>query len=562
MEVGEGLKIHGQKRLGRRRALGVAAVGVGSAAFAAACGSKKTSGTAGSSASQAGKPKYGGVLSINATEPAVLDPAPKNSQFVPQMRLTNDTLLDFKVGPDVKYTDIVLTGRLADRWESPDPNTYVFHLHPGVKMANVPPVNGRDLTPADIQWTFNYLTRSGPLKSLPPAPVSDLYQGLQSVDAPDQNTVVFHFAKPFAPFLAYSALNLSTILAHEIFDQDGDFTKHAVGSGPWQINQAETQHGSHWTFDKNPNYFVQGRPYIDQIKWLFLGDDATIAAAFSTKQIDRISANILTPALVQQIDNADPGAIKFPHPDNNGYLIYMNSSRPPLNDMRVRKAISYAIDRDEFIKSFAEGGQGSWALSAARAGLFTDQEIKQIVQFDLNQAKSLVAAAGYPNGVDLAMYYANNQYGNVHVLRHELLQAQLKKAGINITLKGTDGATEGKLRRSGDYQISMTPGGPGYTADLDSGLYGTYYPGASGNYSRANDPQLTPLLDAQRQELDPAKRKDILRQAVRRVNEVPWALGLVWGQTTDMWQSYLKNFYMDLGLVQMGDNFLNSWLEK
>ena len=550
-----------QERLSRRRALGAMSAGAGMAGLTAACGGAKKPGrSSGATAAQTGKPSYGGQLTLVGTEPATFDPAPKNSQFVTPLRLTNDTLLDFKAGPGVKYTDVILQPRLAERWEVPDPRTYIFHLRRGLKFAGLPPVNGRDLTPDDIKWTFEYLTRTGRLHDLPRAPVSDLYQGLESVEAPDQATVTFHFAQPFVPFLAYSALNFSSILAHEVFDEDGGFSKRAVGTGPWQINAGASVHGSHLVFDKNQTYFMQGRPYIDSIKWLYLLDDAAIIAAFKTKQMDKLDMSSFTPDTLRQVKQAVPDLVEDDYPNVNLYNIYMNAAKPPLDDVRVRKAISFAINRDEFIKTFADG-KGEWALAASNPGLFSDEEVKQVVKYDLDQARRLLAEAGHTNGVDLTMFYATNQYGVQHRLKHELLQAQLKKAGINITLKGTDGATEGKLRRTGDYQISMTPH-TGYAADLDSSLYAAYLPGASGNYSRTNDPQLTPLLVAERQEVDAGKQREIFRQAVRRINEVPWALSLLFSQTATIWHPRLQNFAPNLALTQMGDHLTESWLVK
>lgn len=546
--------------LSRRRAL---AAGAGTAALLlGACGrTKSTSTSSSSTAGQASKPQSGGEINLTyGDDPNTFDPSTKLAVGAQYLTETNNSLMSFKAGPDVKFDQLMLQPSLAQRWEIPDPQTYVFHLYPGVKFANLPPVNGRPFTSADVKWTYQYMSRTGPLANLPPATAASMFFGLDRIDTPDDATISVHFSAPFAPFLNYAASQWLPILAHEIFDADHDFSKQIVGTGPFQLDMKNSQKGARWVFKKNPDYFVRGQPYLDGINHLITKDQATINAAFLSKQVDILNYQGLNLDTVQQVQKSEPSMVVDEYIDvSNPYDMYMNVSKPPLDDQRIRQAISLSIDRDEFIKTLAHG-KGEWALAGGQSGLFTADEMRKMLKLDPAQAKQLVQSAGYDNGIDVEFIY-NGSYGDAFVTKIQLLQSQLKKGGINLSLKALYGGQEALRRRSGDFQLGMTPRGQGIPQEIDSYVYGMYYPGSGDNQGRVNDPQLTPLLVAQRQATDPAKRRDILRQAVQRINTVPWGLALYYEPGYQVWHSYVKNYAPNTA-YPYGDVVWATWLAK
>lgn len=544
-------------RPSRRSAFGALAAG---ATLLAACSGRRSTRQQPAGDAQSGKPRAGGQINQEQKyDPDSFDPSTRLNDVAQIMGYTNDSLLAFKTGKDIQYNDIVLAPSLADRWESPDAQTFTFHLHPGVTFANLPPVNGRPLTSADVKWTFEYLTRTGTLqdKHLPPAPAAVMFEGLDRVETPDANTAAVHFRKPFAPFLNYLASKFSVIIAHEIYDQDGSFSKRAAGSGPWQIDAAASLPGSRWAFKKNPNYFMPGLPYIDQVNWLILPDDATSNAAFQTRQIDMLDYSGLTQDTVQQIQKALPSATVYPYLDPEGNHIYLNLSWPPLNDERIRTAFCLCIDRDALLKVLSNG-KGQWAVPGSEPGLFTPEEAKQLLPHDPAQAKQLVSAAGYANGVDIEAIYPGEKYGQLHITELQLLQSQLKPAGINLVLKSIDAATESSRKRSGDFQIDTSP--KKIESDLDEYLYTVFYSKSNGNYGRINDAQLDTLLVAQRQEPDQNKRNDLWRQAVRYIVQHSLASALYYGTRYFLWEPYLRDYYPNRGY--RGWPLTSSWIEK
>ena len=552
-------------RFRRRGALRLASVTAGATALIAACGGRAPAGKSpskGTAAGRPGKPRYGGQLNLaQKADPETLDPSSKRTPAAQTMSLTNDSLLGFKAGPDIKYEDVVLQPALAERWELPDAQTFVFHLRPNVHFANLPPVNGRLLSAADVKWSYEYYARLGEFKGLPPAPVEATFQGLDRVDTPDASTVSMHFSQPNAAFLGYNASEWSAILAHEIHDQDGDFSKRATGTGPWQIDAAETRRGERWTFKKNPTYYISDRPYIDQVNWLVLADDATTNAAFQTKQIDMLDYSGLTSDTVERLKSARPDAVHYEYLSAEGKHVYLNVSKPPLNDDRVRKALGLAINRDEFIRVLSQG-KGQWALAGATPGLFTDQETRQILQYDPAQAKQLLSQAGYSSGVEIEFMYPGEKYGQALVTAIQLIQSQAKSVGLNIQLKSVTPGDDGKLRRTSNFQMTATPNGFQEPLDVGASVYALFHPKSSNNYGKVNDPKLTAMLDAQRQELDPKKRLQIIRDAVRYANEMVWAFDLYHGTGYSLWQPLIQNYAPNFGPGERGYPIINTWLEK
>ena len=549
-----------QQRHGNRRQMigtGLAALG----AMLAGCGRPGGKGKNPTPGTLAGHPRYGGQLRFASTsDPRTFAPLSKDAGAAGALSSTNDALLRFKAGPGVKYSEIAIEPHLAQRWETPDPQTYIFHLQPNVAFASLPPVNGRALTSADVKWTFEYLSRTGQFKGASPAETSSMYTGLSSMETPDAATIVSHFAHPSAPFLHYVASDFSSILAHEVFEQD-NFSNGSVGSGPWQLDQKASQKGARWVYRKNPNYFQKGLPYLDEIDNVIIADQSTANAAFEAGQLDVISYIGLMPDTIQQIQKAVPHVVVSAPLDKRAYHLDMKVATPPFHDIRVRQAVSFSLDHDEFIRVFAKG-KGQWAFACSIPDLFTEQEVKNVYQYDPARAQQLIRDAGFPDGIHVDVPYQTG-YGQSFVSVMQLLQAQLKKTGINLTLIPTETATIQKMRRARKLAFDVNPSsGPGtFQLDLDDAVYGKSYPTSGSNYAGIDDPKLTAMLDAERQEMDPAKRTQIIRNAIQYANTVPWVLGLFFAPRYMAWSSRVKN-YGGPSMTTVDPGYITqSWLE-
>jgi peptide/nickel transport system substrate-binding protein len=546
-------------RATRRRALGLAS-SAGATAFLAACGGRGSSKPL--SQASASTPRLGGQFNLRVpVDPIDFDPS-YNGKTLPgdlAQAQAHNTLLTFKAGPDVAYGDMQVQPKLAESWEvSPDGTSFTFHLRKGVKFANLAPLNGRELTSQDVKWTAEYYGRSETFqgKKLPASAVGFMYEGMVDVQAPDAYTVVVRFASPFLPFLSYAASDWNSMAAHEIFDQDGSLKDHLVGAGPFQLDAAASQKGTEYLWRKNASYWNAPQPYADTVQWLVLPQDASAFAAFQTKQVDLLQG--LAYPSYQQLQKVNPQARVYPYLQPQGYHLWFSQAHPgPLTDLRVRQAIVLAVDRDEVNKTVG-GGQGQWSVNGAMQGLFSDAEARQLQTQDLQQAKQLLAAAGYASGLHLS-WPIEDDSAQDSLTWYQLVQAQLKRAGIDLDLQLMAKAAQREKRRKGDFDIDVLQALGLLEADADSMMFGTFHSRGSTNYTKIRDPELDRLLELQRSEVDPAKRRDVQRQAVRRILDMAWGVDLIYPPIWDVTQPYVANYSPHFSVRAP---FTRAWLTK
>src|SRR5262249_10295842 len=288
---------------------------------------------------------------------------------------------------------------LAERWEEPDDLTYVFHLRRGVTWHNKPPLNGRELVADDVKFTFDrFLNEKANVLRYTLEPVD-------RVEVVDRYTVKFVLKEPFV-WLAHRLASPSGmwIIAPEVVEKFGDLKKpeSAIGTGPFLLECYEPNVKT--VFKRNPGYFLPGQPYIDGVEWFVLEDESTGLAMYRTGKID------CGPWHWWAVRQADLESLKKSHP----HLIYrdflsivtsgitVRNDQPPFNDVRVRRAISQALDRQAIIEAVYLRGEATPAIS--RGQIEWSLPVDQLgagakdYQYDPKEAKRLLAEAGYPKG--------------------------------------------------------------------------------------------------------------------------------------------------------------------
>jgi peptide/nickel transport system substrate-binding protein len=542
----------------RRRGLAVALAGAGAAALAAACGKSTATRPSGSPAAAANQPKTGGTYNLPETndffdfDPTFNGSSTPNGEATMQVY---DTLLDFDRSPDIDWAAVNVKPRLAAKWETPDAQTYTFHLQPNIKFQNLAPVNGRAFTSADVKWTLEYLSRTGQFagSKLPKPSYGSTVSGLQSVEAPDPSTVVVKFKAPFAPFLNYLVTFAMPMIPHEIYDQDGNLQNRMVGTGPFMLDTNASQKGSQWVFNKNPNYWQQSRPYVDQVRYLVIKDLPSQRSAFQAKQLDLVTVSE-DPRAASALQAAMPGVPVKQVTQPSPVLVMLNMRNDFLKDVRIRQAVSLAVDRDEFNK-VVSGGAAGWPMVAA-FGLWKQEEIKQIpmMQHNVQQAKQLLAAAGYANGLDLPLL--DDQSSDQTTF--QLLQSELKQAGINVKLDLVDKAT--RSERTHKYDFVATLLAEKDFADPDFWLYANNFSTGGSNRDGVNDPKLDQMILAQRRETDATKRNELVKQASRYIVDNAYYVAAYTGARWDFTQPWLHNYSPHW--VQYDWNARNVWLTR
>jgi peptide/nickel transport system substrate-binding protein len=510
---------------------------------------------------EAGAPKRGGILHARGWDPPHFDPHLTRA-FMTHTALSfvYNKLLRHKVGPDVPPGTFIVEPDLAERWESPDDTTYIFHLRQGVKWHNKPPVNGRELVAEDVKFSFErFLT-------VPGNPERQLLESVDRVEVVDRYTVQFLLKKPFVWLLDILANAMCVwIVAPEVAQKYGDFKRveTAIGTGPFLLESYEPNVKT--VFKRNPDYFRQGLPYIDGVEWLVVPDESTGLAMYRTGQLDTGPGGNWT------VRQEDLEALKKSHPHLryqdmlaiNSTTIWMRNDQPPFNDVRVRRAISQAIDRQALIEAVYLRGEPSPAIGRGLAqwSLPIDQlgAGAKYYQYNPKEAKRLLAEAGFAKGLKTPLTVSSG-YGRDLIEATQLVQNYLKDVGIEVELKiqeyGAYQATTGQGKFDG---MAMGPFAVAWEGD--SALYGPYMPDQPRNRGHINDPKLTAMVQEQRRTKDPEARKQILIDFQRYAAEQQYYVYLFSVMITSSWQPYLKNFAHNL-TFDYGGRVAELWLDR
>jgi peptide/nickel transport system substrate-binding protein len=353
-----------------------------------------------------------GTLNVGTTtEPTSLDPTRETalSSFL-VIEQMYDTLLTF----DGKLNFVP---SLADSWTvAPDSQSITFKLHPGVKFHN-----GRTLTSADVKYSIDALRAQGAINA-------GLYSNIKEIATPDDLTVVFSMTDP-APYdlLSLLAVMPSTIMAQDMVNAATDLKRADAGTGPFTFGT--WQNGSEITLKANPDYWRPGMPSVNELDFKIVPDETSALAALRSGDIDWFQFN--DAAVFDQIKN-DSSLTTNQAP----FLAYnyasMNATKPPFNDVRVRQAVSYALDRQQIIDIALEGlGDQTGPIVPAQSVALPVSQFPSYAQ-STTTAKQLLDAAGSGNGFDTTLELISTDAAMNAAA--PVLVDQLAKVGIRVKL--------------------------------------------------------------------------------------------------------------------------------
>lgn len=511
-------------------------------------------------------PKRGGTLALRLWDPPHFDNDLTISYktHIP-MTFTHSRLLKHKAGPGVAPGTFPLEGDLAESWQQTNETTYVFKLRRGVKWQPKPPVNGREFTADDVLYTVErFRTVKGNANAY-------MLKSLDKVEALDKHTVRFTLKEPFAWFLDMLANPMAVaIVARECVEKLGDLKKPeaVVGTGPWMLDSYRPNVGM--TLVRNPNYFVSGLPYIDRIEVSVDEDNASRMAAFLAGKYDlgwEFPGTINRTDWVQIKENLKqkrPNLRTAEFPANVMSHISMRTDQKPFSDVRVRRAISHAIDRQGIIDAVLEGvGAFNAAVPAALKewSLPVDQlgEGAKYFKYDPKEARRLLAEAGYANGFPGSVCFTT--YGStILVDSMQLILKNLKDVGIDAKLDQKEYGAYISTCFYGKFD-SMTYGPQTPFLEPDNFLFGQYYPGELKNQSHINDPVVADMLVRQRRTFDVAKRKEIIHDIQRHLAQQQYYVATPSGVYIAVWENALKNYGPNLG-YDYGGRLMAAWLDR
>jgi peptide/nickel transport system substrate-binding protein len=511
-------------------------------------------------------PKRGGTLAIRTWDPPHFDPFQTISYKTHiALSFTHSRLLRHKAGPSVVPGTFPIEGDLAESWTQPSETTYVFKLRKGVRWQAKPPVNGRELTADDVVFSVNhFLTVKGNANSY-------MLKSVDKVEAPDKYTVKFTLKEPFVWFLDMLANpHAVAVVAREVVEKHGDLKKweSVIGTGPWMLDSYRPNVAL--TYVRNPNYFIQGLPYIERIEATVDEDNASRMAAFLSGRYDigwefpgtinRVDWVQIKDTLKQKRPKLQ--TLEFPSPVMSH--ISMRTDQKPFSDVRVRQAMSLAVDRKAIIEAVFEGvgamnpavpaALKEWSIPFDKLG-----EGAKYYKHDPAEAKRLLAAAGYANGFPGTMCFTT--YGStILVDSMQLVQKDLKAVGIDVKIDQKEYGAYIATCFYGKFD-SMTYGPQTGFLEPDNFLFGQYYPEELKNQSHINDPVVADMLVRQRRTFDSAKRREIIYDIQRHLAKLQYYVQMPSGVYIAVWEGAVKNYGPNMG-YDYGGRLMAAWLDR
>jgi len=482
-------------------------------------------------------PRRGGVLlaAIGADAPS-LDPHQEQTFATLQpVSPLYSTLL--QIDP-YGYPNIIAD--VASEWKiSPDGLLYTFKIRSGIRFHD-----GSPLTSIDVKASYDKIL-------FPPEGVRSIrkehYSAVASVEAPDPSTVTFKLKFPSASLLTNLASPWNVIFPKKYLDSDPNYFKsNVVGSGPFRFKSYTR--GSSFEGERNPDYFVKDRPYLNGYKYFISTETSVRAAAVRSgrayvefrdlpqAEVEAIRKHLGDKVMVQQT----PFVIHFD--------VTINNTVKPFTDIRVRKALNLGIDRYTAGKvlspltglrdvgAFTRPGT-EWAMPQAELekfpGFGRDAEKNRV------EAKRLLAEAGYPNGFKVVLKNRNiklpYQDWAVYVIQ------EWRKIGIEAEHRPLETASwYADARDQGNFELVVFP--TGHFVDDPDALLAPFITGSSQNWARFSNPAIDDLYNRQARTLDPAERRRLVVELQKIVLENAYHIpGLWWSRNVVHWAK-MKNW--------------------
>jgi peptide/nickel transport system substrate-binding protein len=432
------------------------------------------------------KPAPNTLVMIIESSPVNLDPRVGTDA---QSQRIDELLFDPLVQRDAHFN---LQPALAERWEIPDPLTYIFHLHRSVRFAN-----GQPLTARDVKWTFDSLI-SGKIRSAKAA----TFASVSRIEIPDDYTVIFHLKQPFASLL----WNLSGAAGVVPYGSGEEFNRNPIGSGPFRFVSAAPDNNV--IVERNPDYWATPAK-LDRIEFKVI-PDATTRALELRKQSADVAINSLTADTVVALER-DRDLKVIEAPGTIYAYIALNLRDPILKDVRVRRAIAYAINRQPIIHYLLrDEARPAYSILPPQHWAYDGDVMRY--PHDPQRARELLDVAGYPakNGVRFHITMKTSTEESTRLLA-AVLQQQLREVGIALDIRSFESATFLADVTKGAYQVhSLRWIGGNQDPDIFENLFAT----ASFAPRRANrtfysNPRVDELIREGRSTLDQQKRKAI-----------------------------------------------------
>ena len=366
---------------------------------------------------------------------------------------------------------------------------YVFTLRPGLLFHN-----GATLRPADVVFSLNTAIKAG---------FSGLNQ-IAGIEVSGEREIRISLKEPDPEFLPYLTVGIAP-------ENNSDREKNPIGTGPFMIKDYSPQQSL--TLVKNPAYWQRGLPKLDKVTLVFVSNNDALLTGLKGGNIEGAT---ITGSMLPQLEDQSSFDL-IPWYSNTVQLMALNNAQKPLDDVRVRKAINYALDIPQIIQT-AFYGKGEPSGSPVIPGLKDayDDSLRDPYPHDVEKAKELLAEAGYPRGFSLEIAVPSNY--TMHVDTAQVIVNQLSDAGINGTIRLVDWATWlSDVYRGRKYQATII--------SLDASVLSPrsflarYRSGDGANFINFNNGDYDRVYSEALTEGNDGKRNSLYRECQRLVSE-------------------------------------------
>ena len=502
--------------------------------------------------------KYGGILKAvhreNPPNLSIHDNATVSTVW-PMMPVYSNLVLYNPAHAEESADDLV--AELAETWTwSDNHKRLTFKLRHGVKWHD-----GQPFTSADVKYTFDLLRGLTP-KKLRINPRKLWYENVKDVTTQGDYEVSFILEHPQPSLLSFLATGYSPIYPAHI-DVD-ELRNRAVGTGPFRLKTYDPD--KLIEVEKNPDYFIKGRPYLDGITYTIIKDRSARTAALITGQIEILFPQEAPPTVRDQVLAAVPQMVVHKVAQSTYYNIVVNTQKPPFDNLKVRQAINYALDRGAFLQTQLGGAVAGGVLMPppySPWGLPANELAKLPGWGDAAKdkaiARTLLTEAGYGPGKPLTLKVSTRAVPLYQDMAVWAI-AELKQVGIDATLDVVESSRWFPMLTRGDYELGANMTGAG-SEDPDANLFENFSCGSPRNYSRYCSQEVQAMMERESQETDGKKRLQMVREVDKRV-QIEVARSML-GQALDFQMNWphVKGYVPHHSIYSYG-RMQDVWLDK
>ncbi len=498
--------------------------------------------------------KVGGTMRLYIHEPVSLDPPNSyESEGIQVIRQIWDGLV--KYDPET----LQVVPAIAESWDvSDDGLVYTFHLKKGVKFHS-----GRELVADDFVYSWSRVAQAATASYLayhlePIVGYDELQAGegdtLEGVKALDDYTLEVTLKYPYADFVNTLGHVVFYPVAKEDIEQWGDqYAEHVNGTGPFKF--VEWKHDQYIDLERNDDYYGD-KANLEKVRYTIFTDENTAFLEFQAGNLEYCA--IPQGKIQSTLDDPEYGDLAIIKPLLAIYYFAMNVQNEPFKDnLALREAINYAIDRQNIVDVISEGVP-TVATGIVPPGIPGFQENASKYTYDVEMAKQKLVEAGYPNGDGLPTLTFGINIGSGHELIAEAMQADLAEIGINVEIQGMEWGAALDAFKNGEISFFRL----GWIADyptMDNFLFPLFYSGSADNYTAYNNPEVDQMLLDARQTTDDNQRYTKYREVEKKIiDESAFVLIYFYGSRRIV-QPYVRGFALD---AMENYDLSKVWFEK